>query len=894
MRPARNAFRELDVLAARVERLEAQLGLALVQQTPEPQQPATVRPTSVAPPATSQGQGGVAVVPVPPESNIYPPRIQQIRAPIARAAPTRVAGEFEKLVGGRWYAVVGAIVIMIGVALFFRLAYTQGWIGMLPAGVKVLSGAFFGLALLAVGEWLRRKPESTGMLAAAAASAAGVGVLYASAYSMYRVYGLVSAPVGFLALAVVSAAGIAVAVRARLVTVAILSLVGGYLAPVLSGATEPSVIAFPAYLFALLVTGLAISLLMSKRDAKFAIVRSCVWWGTVVLGTVWAASMRREMPIAVLGWMVLVWVAFHAELVLWARARSETETRVNNAFEPATWAAARPFATSFSTTAWCMIMSVASLIWARGTYLWSHDYGWIAAALWTALTFAAGFIASGHLRVMRDTPRTSVERLGASLLMQSGAAIIVMIVLATDGWLQPLGGVVLAVAAACTARWLRLRSLHIYATAVLLLTCLDIAMQRLSGPVAPVFGRGPVELSAFSILMCATSATWIALAVSGREPESAQSRRLQILQWTLAAITCVVGAFFMPAWPSIAAILLVSCTCAYFGSSMRSRAPLAASIAMLIAALVRVIVSDYSRMTGPDAPSVHLLGLAITGWTLLPVLLSLACAAVNRFAANAAHGSDPRDVHFQGISDAAGAMAVCVLPLAIANPGVTAGAASIAVAVVAIAAATFADRTRQIGVQIGASLLSLAALVLWVATWVASGHDWSDGQVLAMVLHSGLLQAAIVCVALTVAGNSLGRLRSGELAHSIQILHWTAAFLLLLSASSLEVTRIAQSIAREPTAHRAAVSIWWGLLGFAMIGFGFARRLPQFRHIGLFLLGLGVLKALVWDLAGVPQGWRIVSFVGLGLMMLAVSIAYARLGRLLVPASASRANQSSV
>jgi uncharacterized membrane protein len=128
----------------------------------------------------------------------------------------------------------------------------------------------------------------------------------------------------------------------------------------------------------------------------------------------------------------------------------------------------------------------------------------------------------------------------------------------------------------------------------------------------------------------------------------------------------------------------------------------------------------------------------------------------------------------------------------------------------------------------------------------------------------------------------------------LQVIHWAAAFLLLLLSTSLDIARIAHHLATESTAHRAAVSIWWGILGFLLIGVGFARRVPQCRHVGLLLLGLGVLKALVWDLAGVPQGWRVASFVGLGLMMLAVSMAYARLGRLLLPASASTSDQSSV
>ena len=98
-------------------------------------------------------------------------------------------------------------------------------------------------------------------------------------------------------------------------------------------------------------------------------------------------------------------------------------------------------------------------------------------------------------------------------------------------------------------------------------------------------------------------------------------------------------------------------------------------------------------------------------------------------------------------------------------------------------------------------------------------------------------------------------------------------------ATSFDAARIAGELSDLQTAHRAGVSIWWGIAGTGLIIIGFARAISILRHAGLVLMGVAVAKALVYDLVGVPAGWRVVSFIGLGLMMLAVSVVYAKLGR---------------
>ena len=103
-----------------------------------------------------------------------------------------------------------------------------------------------------------------------------------------------------------------------------------------------------------------------------------------------------------------------------------------------------------------------------------------------------------------------------------------------------------------------------------------------------------------------------------------------------------------------------------------------------------------------------------------------------------------------------------------------------------------------------------------------------------------------------------------------------AALAIVFASTSLEVARTAASLAEEPRVRAAAVSIWWGIFAVLMIAAGFWRRITPARHVGLVLLAVAMAKAVVVDLRGVPQLWRIGSFIGLGLLMLGVAVVYSR------------------
>jgi hypothetical protein len=73
------------------------------------------------------------------------------------------------------------------------------------------------------------------------------------------------------------------------------------------------------------------------------------------------------------------------------------------------------------------------------------------------------------------------------------------------------------------------------------------------------------------------------------------------------------------------------------------------------------------------------------------------------------------------------------------------------------------------------------------------------------------------------------------------------------------------------------LTLAWGVHGALSLGLGFAARERVIRLAGLGWLSLCTLKLFLYDLSGLDTPFRILSFVALGLLMIAASWVYARL-----------------
>jgi uncharacterized membrane protein len=84
---------------------------------------------------------------------------------------------------------------------------------------------------------------------------------------------------------------------------------------------------------------------------------------------------------------------------------------------------------------------------------------------------------------------------------------------------------------------------------------------------------------------------------------------------------------------------------------------------------------------------------------------------------------------------------------------------------------------------------------------------------------------------------------------------------------------------RAPWVAQMALSILWGLFAAVLLAVGFARGVRPLRLAALGLFALTAGKLAVVDLASVQEGYRIISFVALGGLMIGASYLYHRVER---------------
>jgi uncharacterized membrane protein len=77
-------------------------------------------------------------------------------------------------------------------------------------------------------------------------------------------------------------------------------------------------------------------------------------------------------------------------------------------------------------------------------------------------------------------------------------------------------------------------------------------------------------------------------------------------------------------------------------------------------------------------------------------------------------------------------------------------------------------------------------------------------------------------------------------------------------------------------AQQLGLSVLWTIAGSLLIGVGVKRGSKSLRWQGLFLIGLAVAKVFLFDLSFLKRGYRIISFVVLGFVLLFLSFFYQR------------------
>ncbi len=221
---------------------------------------------------------------------------------------------------------------------------------------------------------------------------------------------------------------------------------------------------------------------------------------------------------------------------------------------------------------------------------------------------------------------------------------------------------------------------------------------------------------------------------------------------------------------------------------------------------------------------------------------------------------------------------------------------------------TVAIPLKATGRAITAGWLAEAVALLWVAglprvdararqalRWLACGSlllgvigavlaPWWSGLALQPFFNRnfGVAMGAVLAlsVAIYLCAGPVESVESPEINRNIAMVSFIALNLVLLIAMYRELslyfhTSVAPSSYGAATEQSDfAFSGWMMLQGVALMVAGFWRRVTLPRWLGLTLLVATVLKAFAYDMRNLGTGYRVISYLGLGVILMAVSFAY--------------------
>ncbi len=226
-----------------------------------------------------------------------PDFITKSAATESTATPRKQKASLEEIIGAKLYIWAAGICLMLAGAFLVKFSFDRQ---LLSVGVRLSIAAGFGVALVLTSLWARGKSERIG----AALCGAGVADLFATVLAATAYYELLNPWLGFSVMAAVTA----LAVGMSLVHgpyVALLALVGGFVTPALISGHESAWGTTFTYLL-LLEFGL---MAVARRRSWFGLsaltlVASLVW-ALVYTLFAWSPESRLYMIMFVLGTSVL-------------------------------------------------------------------------------------------------------------------------------------------------------------------------------------------------------------------------------------------------------------------------------------------------------------------------------------------------------------------------------------------------------------------------------------------------------------------------------------------------------------------------------------------------------------------------------------------------------------
>jgi uncharacterized membrane protein len=751
---------------------------------------------------------------------------------------------------------------------FFMVRYSID-AGLLGPGVRTLLGGAFAFALLAAGEWMRRK-ESISTIESlpianipAILTAAGTAVAFATVYAAYALYDFLVPATAFILLGLVALGTLAAALLHG-PALAGLGIAAAFATPILVSSEQPDFWAL--YIYLAIVTAAAFGLArirlwrwLAVTTIAFALLWTlpCLQCGPstvaphafhVVAGFVLAALLvvcgfmfgppaddDRIEPISsgslaayLLGATMIVLASFHADAALIAFAALVAGALYVAWRAPAaTGAIAAAAALVFIVFAeWAVRGNPDMLVLPGGPLPGigpNATDGSVSLHLITAAIFAAGFGAAGFLAQGRSN------------------SAIIPVVWSTAAVFTPL-----ALLTALYARIAHLdRSIPFAILAVMLAAAYGAATEWLSRRD----NRPGLSIS-------------IALFATG----------------TLGALALALTFALEKGWLTIA-LALMSMGTAWI--SMQRPIPFLRSLAAILAGIVVLRVGYEPRIVGDAVGTTPIFNWLLWGygipaasfWTASIFLRRRGDDAALRTVESAAilftvllafmeirHAVNGGDVYRDSAGLTETALQVCVaLAMAIGLERLRIRSGSIVHNVSAVLLTVFAGLASVFG------LLLLDNPMLWP---IDTGGPF---------INRILLGYAVPAVLMLVLSYAVAGRRHAAYANTIA----AGALVLALGYLTLDVRRLYHgpilTSGATTGAEQYTYSITWLLFGVILLGIGIVFSSQRARLASAVVIALTIVKAFLIDMSTLTGVYRALSFMCLGLVLVAIGWLYQRI-----------------
>ncbi|HEY8240460.1 MAG TPA: DUF2339 domain-containing protein [Kiritimatiellia bacterium] len=275
----------------------------------KPAQPAAAPPPAPEPPKPQPAQG------VPPDlahllerPAVPPPPPPPPPPPVPKPAPSGAG--LEVAIGGKVASFVGVAALVVAVVFFVGYAIQHGWIG---PGTRIILGLLAGAFLVFLGHRAEVSERNLTVLARAL-TGGGASLFYFCVFAAYKMYHLVGPVVAAVGLIASAAAVLALSMVYASQAVAVLGLVGAYLAPVLLGDD------FQEGLFPLIYVAVVnLPVIVLGRRNNWQVLLGLATLSTTLIALLWLGDTLQHRPgewVTGLVFVVLYYAEFAAVGIL--------------------------------------------------------------------------------------------------------------------------------------------------------------------------------------------------------------------------------------------------------------------------------------------------------------------------------------------------------------------------------------------------------------------------------------------------------------------------------------------------------------------------------------------------------------------------------------------------